>query len=202
MPSEKVNISEFSQYMKSDKMVGIIYADIESLIRKIGRCAHNREKFQTKNLKSIFLADIQCQQFGNLIIEKRNILYIVGKIVWKSFVLFKRTPKKCNWFWKERNVTVNKRRIKITSRCNVKFNVKFYVSNEISVVFHNGSNHDYHFIIKELPNKFEGQFECLEDNIEKYKTLSLPIEKEVTKMDKYGNDSVVATYILENKIYW
>ena len=32
MPSEKVNISEFSQYMKSDKMVGIIYADIESLI--------------------------------------------------------------------------------------------------------------------------------------------------------------------------
>ena len=82
-----------------------------------------------------------------------------------------------------------------------RFNLKFNVSNEISVVFHNGSNHDYHFIIKELPNKFEGQFECLEDNIEKYKTLSLPIEKEETKMNKYGNDSVVITYILENKIY-
>ena len=26
------------------------------------------------------------------------------------------------------------------------------------VVFHNGSNYDYHFIIKELANKFEGQF--------------------------------------------
>ena len=90
---------------------------------------------------------------------------------------------------------------KVCYICGERFNVKFNVSNEISVVFHNGSNHDYHFIIKELPNKFEGQFECLEDNIEKYKTLSLPIEKEVTKMDKYGNDSVVATYILENKIY-
>ena len=48
MPSEKVNISEFNQYMKSDKMVCIIYADIESLIRKIDGCVHNREKFQTK----------------------------------------------------------------------------------------------------------------------------------------------------------
>ena len=32
--------------------------------------------------------------------------------------------------------------------------------NEISVVFHNDSNYDYHFIIKELANEFEGQFEC------------------------------------------
>ena len=33
--------------------------------------------------------------------------------------------------------------------------------NEISVVFHNGSNYDYRFIIKELANEFEGQFKCL-----------------------------------------
>ena len=32
MPSEKDNILEFNQYMKSDKMSNIIYADIESLI--------------------------------------------------------------------------------------------------------------------------------------------------------------------------
>ena len=35
MPSEKDNILEFNQYMKSDEMPYIIYADIESLIRKI-----------------------------------------------------------------------------------------------------------------------------------------------------------------------
>ena len=48
--------------------------------------------------------------------------------------------------------------------------------NEISVVFHNGSNYDYHFIIKELANKCEGQFEGLGENKKKYKTFSIPIK--------------------------
>ena len=80
------------------------------------------------------------------------------------------------------NVTVNKRRTKITKVCYIcgkrilrtpfesinyhklrdhchyrgKYrgaahsicNLKFNVPNEIPVVFHNGSNYDYHFIIK------------------------------------------------------
>ena len=33
MPSEKNNLWEFNQYMKSDKMSYIIYANIESLIK-------------------------------------------------------------------------------------------------------------------------------------------------------------------------
>ena len=73
------------------------------------------------------------------------------------------------------------------SICNLKFNVP----NEISVVFHNGSNYDYHFIIKELANEFEGQFECLGENTEEYKTFSIPIVMEVTNIDKDGNESVV-----------
>ena len=44
MPSEKDNILEFNQYMKSDKTPYIIFADIESLIKKIDRCANNPEK--------------------------------------------------------------------------------------------------------------------------------------------------------------
>ena len=35
MPSKKDNIMEFNQYMNSDKMSYIIYADMESLIKKI-----------------------------------------------------------------------------------------------------------------------------------------------------------------------
>ena len=35
MPSEKDNVLEFNQYMKSDKMPYISYADNESLIKKI-----------------------------------------------------------------------------------------------------------------------------------------------------------------------
>ena len=41
MASGKDNILEFNQYMKSEKMPYIIYADIESLIKKKDGCANN-----------------------------------------------------------------------------------------------------------------------------------------------------------------
>ena len=63
----------------------------------------------------------------------------------------------------------------------------------IPAVFHNGSNYDYHFIIKELANGFVGKFEYLGKNTGKYKTFSVPIEKKIIKIDKDGNKSVVAT---------
>ena len=64
--------------------------------------------------------------------------------------------------------------------------------NESPVFFHNGSNHDYHFIIKELGNEFEGQFECLRENKKSTKHFpSIPIRKEITKIDKDGNENVV-----------
>ena len=43
MPSEKDNILEFDQYMKSDKISYIIYADIDSLIKEIDGCTNNLE---------------------------------------------------------------------------------------------------------------------------------------------------------------
>ena len=45
----------------------------------------------------------------------------------------------------------------VHSICNLKFNMP----NEIPVIFHKGSNCDYHLIIKELANEFDGKFECL-----------------------------------------
>ena len=62
--------------------------------------------------------------------------------------------------------------------------------NEIPVVFHTGSSYNYHLIIEELANEFERQFECLGENTEMYKPFSVPIEKEVTNIDKDGNESV------------
>ena len=50
MPSEKDNILEFNQYMKSDKMPYIIYADIESLIKEIDGCANNPESSSTRKI--------------------------------------------------------------------------------------------------------------------------------------------------------
>ena len=45
--------------------------------------------------------------------------------------------------------------------------------NEIPVVFQNGSDYDYHFIIIELANEFEEQFECLGENKESTKPFLL-----------------------------
>ena len=39
---------------------------------------------------------------------------------------------------------------------------------KIIKVFHNGSNYDYRFIIKELAKEFEKQFSCLGKDTEKY----------------------------------
>ena len=61
---------------------------------------------------------------------------------------------------------------------------------EIPVVFHNGSTYDYHFIIEELAEEFEGEFECLGENTEKYRTFSATIKKEITIKDKNGNDKI------------
>ena len=40
-------------------------------------------------------------------------------------------------------------------------NLKYSVPKKIHIVFHNGSNYDYHFIIKELAEEFKKQFTCL-----------------------------------------
>ena len=61
--------------------------------------------------------------------------------------------------------------------------------NEIPVVFNRSSNYDYYFIIKELANEFERQFECLRENKEKNKTFSA---KKITKINKDGNETVEA----------
>ena len=45
----------------------------------------------------------------------------------------------------------------------------------------NASTYDNHFVIKELAKTFEGQFECLRENTEKYITFSVPIKKDLDR---------------------
>ena len=44
------NILEFNQYMKSDKMPYIIYADMQSLLKKIDGCVNNPENSSTTKI--------------------------------------------------------------------------------------------------------------------------------------------------------
>ena len=67
-------------------------------------------------------------------------------------------------------------------------NLRYKVPKEIPIVFRNGSIYDYHFIIKDLLKEFEGNFDCLGENTEKYITFSVPLKK------KIENKNVEITY--------
>ena len=56
-------------------------------------------------------------------------------------------------------------------------NLKYSVPKKILIVFHNGSNYDYHFIIRESAEEFTTKFTWLGENAEKYTTSTVPIEK-------------------------
>ena len=68
------------------------------------------------------------------------------------------------------------------------YNLRYKVPKEIPIVFHNGSTYDYHFIIKELVKEFEGNFECLGENTEKYITFSVALK------NKIENENIEITY--------
>ena len=58
-----------------------------------------------------------------------------------------------------------------------KCNLNYKIVKEIPVLFHNISAYDYHFIIKYLSREFEGNFECLGENTEKYISFTVPFKK-------------------------
>ena len=61
-------------------------------------------------------------------------------------------------------------------------NLKYSEPKILHIVSHNY----YHFIIKELTEKFKNCFTYLEENTEKYVTFTVPIKKEVTRIDNNG----------------
>ena len=63
-------------------------------------------------------------------------------------------------------------------------NLRYRIPKEISIVFHNGSTYDYHFIMKEFVKEFDGNFGCLGENTEKYITFSVPLKKEIENKNK------------------
>ena len=78
-------------------------------------------------------------------------------------------------------------------------NLKYIIHKGIPTVFHNGSNYDYHFKMKELVEEFEGQFNHLGENIEKCISFSVPIEKEVMRIDTKQRRNY-KNYILQTRI--
>ena len=104
--------------------------------------------------------------------------YICGKSFLKMFGIdecYQKVRSHCHYTGKYTSVA--------HSICNLTFDEP----NQIPLIFHNGLNYDYHFIIKELANEFERQFDCLRKNKRKYKSFWILTEKEVTNIDNDGN---------------
>ena len=90
---------------------------------------------------------------------------------------------------KEFSVDNDKKHHKVRDRClytgkfrgaaQIICNLRYKTPKEISIVFHNGSSNDYHFIINEIANKFKSKLECLGEHTEKYITFSVPISEEL-----------------------
>ena len=58
------------------------------------------------------------------------------------------------------------------SHCNLKYKVR----NNIPIIIHNAS-YDTHFIINQLAEEFNGELDCIGENIEKDISFSVPIKK-------------------------
>ena len=68
------------------------------------------------------------------------------------------------------------------------YNLKYSVPKNIWIVSHNGSNYDYHFVKKELEEELKKNTR-LGENTDKYLAFTVPIEKEVTRIDKNGEQN-------------
>ena len=99
--------------------------------------------------------------------NKQKICYICKKEFDKSDKKHHKVRDHCHYTSKYRGAAHN--------ICNLRYKVP----KEIPVVFHNGSTYDYHFIIKELVKEFNGNFDCLGENTEKYITFSVPLKKKI-----------------------
>ena len=51
------------------------------------------------------------------------------------------------------------------------------VLKDIPIIIHNAS-YDTHFIINKLAEEFQGELNCIGENMERYITFSVPIKKE------------------------
>ena len=126
-----------------------IYADLESFLKKLDTCTNDPDKSSTTQLNKHEMCGYSLvTHFED---AKNNYIKVRDH---------------CHYTGKYRGAA--------HKRCNLMNNTP----REIPVIFHNGSSYDYHFIIKGLAEEFEGNFECLGENKEKYITFSVPIKKE------------------------
>ena len=128
---------------------------------------HANKIINCKKAKEILLSDKEKEKY------KEILSCHICKIEFTNDEIELKTDKK---YWKVRDYCYYSGKYKGAAHNICK--LKHEIPKEIPIVFHNGSSYDYHFIIRELRREFEGGFECLGENTEKYISFSVPIKKE------------------------
>ena len=199
-PSPNNNIIKYNQGDKSLELPFIIYADLECLLKKVDTCYNNPDLSSTTKINQHIPSGHSI--YTNCSFDKSNnkISYYRGEDCMKRFckdlkdhatkiIDFKRkimiplTKEEEDNYKKENICYICKKDFnndtKVRDHC-VMCNLRYKIPKNIPVIFHNGSTYRYgHFIIKELACEFDGNFECLGENTEKYITFSVPIKKRI-----------------------
>ena len=74
-------------------------------------------------------------------------------------------------------------------------NLRYQEQRNIPVIIHNGSNYDFHLLIKELSKKLKSKMCCIGKNTETYNTFSVEIHKEEIYEDN-KEEQKISTYRL------
>ena len=109
LQTQKDNILKHNQLMKSDKTPFIIYADLESFIKKIDNCKNNSEKSSTTkigehiprgySISTIWAFDDTESKYSLYLGEDmKKVISCIKKVCKKVLYFFKKTCSKCNWF--------------------------------------------------------------------------------------------------------
>ena len=161
-------ISSFKEKNKHDTQNKHDICRGKGCIKKFCECLekHTKTIMNFKKKKTKLLINEQQESY-----KKAKLCFIFGE-KYANYKKYHKVRHHCHYAGAYRGA--------VHSICNWKYSIP----KEITVIFHNGSNYYYHFIIKELANAFEWKFTCSGENTEKYISFSVPIEKEVKRISK------------------
>ena len=209
MPSPNNNIIKCNSGEKSLELPFIIYADLECLLKKIDTRQNNPELLSTTKVNQHVPSGYSIYTNCSFDKANNKLSYYRGEDCMKRFckdlkdhatkiIDFKKktmiplTKEEEDNYNKENTCYIckndcNNDKVRDHRHFTGKYrgaahntcNLRYKIPKNIPVIFHNGSTYDYHFIIKELANEFDGNFECLGENTEKYITFSVPIKKKI-----------------------
>ena len=209
MPSPNNNLIKYNQGDKLLKLPFIIYADLECIFKKIDTCKNNPDLSSTTKINQHIPSGYSVYTSRSFDKSNNKLSYYKGEDCMRRFCkdlkdhaikIIDYKKKDMIPLTKEEDDNYNKENIchickkkfnndKVRNHCHFtgKYrgaahntcNFRYKIPKNIPVIFHNGSTYDYHFIIKELACEFDGNFECLGENTEKYITFSVPIKKRI-----------------------